>query len=180
MNTNRKGIGQIERGPIYEAMVSCLTQEGWYVRRLRGVPSVQVPVAACNGSFVVFGHADEDLCQVIFRARYSIKVPACRAKVVHGAIELANEQLSMDLGNFTLEGDCIVFKTGHEVDANQLHMCQWRRLFLRTVRTADEWLPVFTRVVSGPLTSDDLDAFDTAPLYSLGEVISEASASLDR
>lgn len=172
----------MNKGRMYKTLLDCLTREGYEVIELRDTPTIIVKVSACAGPLTFFCHVDEDEGQVSFRGRYDVTVPGWRLRAVCDLVHHINRQC---VGKFVVDFDgAIFYETFTEVDDELVTPRLFRRLFLRSIRIADDYLPCF-RAMIGQTDADEDDGLldygllDQQGIHRVDDVLEEANTLLD-
>lgn len=139
-------------GPLLTILSGYLIEDGWPVEIDEDMGSVQTRYRGSNGEWTCFTVANEEQQQIIFYSIAPMQAPEARRTDLAIFLTLAN--YGLPLGNFEMDwrdGE-IRFKTGIDVEGDDLTPALLRHVVEANVINMDMYLPGIEKLLDGQMT----------------------------
>ncbi len=140
---------------MLETVVGFFQEDGWPVNPIEGQPVVQTGFQGDSGQWTCYAQVRDDAEQFIFYSLCPVNAPEDMRPWVAEYLTRANYGLF--LGNFELdfEDGEVRFKTGIDVEGDELTTALVRQVVYSNVIMMDRYLPGLLKVIYGGMSPSD-------------------------
>lgn len=138
--------------PILDTIIAFFTEDTWPFTPMENQPVLRTAFQGVNGQWACYAQAREAQEQFIFYSVCPINVPAIKYATMAEFLTRAN--YGLPIGNFEMDLDDgeIRYKTGVDVEGDQLSTALVRQAIRANVIMMDQYLPGILAIISSEVT----------------------------